>query len=209
MQRPHTCLTGGLSHWVYEGRFIVSKSLLRFAPVLISAALIAGCTSADPRAVLSPNRSDQPAAIDTALDSTVVQGACPAVLLREGTAYYTTYAKGGNGDPAKVIHQASISDTTRQCRVSGDQMIVTVVVSGRVVGGPQAKTGEVSLPLRVAVLDDETVLYSELQKHPVAIVEGGPAEQFIYTNASVQFPVSASRSAKIYAGFDPGPYNTK
>lgn len=208
MQRPHTCLTGGLSHWVYEGRFIVSQSLLRFAPVLISAALIAGCTSADPRAVLSPNRPDQPAAVDAVLDATVVQGACPAVLLREGTAYYTTYAKGGNGDPAKVIHQASITDRTRQCRVSGDQMIVTVVVTGRVVGGPQAKSGEVKLPLRVVALDGETVLYSELQKQPVMITEGGPAEQFIYTDANVTFPVSASRSVKLYAGFDPGPYNT-
>lgn len=191
-----------------EGRYIVSKSLLRFAPVLISAALIAGCTSADPRAVLSPGDGGQQPAIDAATNSAVVQGACPAVTLREGTAYYTTYAKGGDGDPAKVIHQASISDTTRQCRISGDQMTITVVVSGRVVGGPAAKSGEVNLPLRVAVLDGETVLYSELQKHPVIIAEGGPAEQFIYTNASVTLPVSASRSAKLYAGFDPGPYNT-
>ncbi|MEM5473695.1 hypothetical protein WNZ14_18340 [Hoeflea sp. AS60] len=187
----------------------MSQSLLRFAPVLISAALIAGCTSADPRSVLSPGGGDKQPTIDAASNSAVVQGACPAVSLREGTAYYTTYSKGGDGDPAKVIHQASISDTTRQCRISGDQLTVTVVVSGRVVGGPQAKTGDVNLPLRVVVLDGETVLYSELQKYAVAIAEGGPAEQFIYTNANVTFPVSASRTAKIYAGFDPGPYNTK
>jgi len=181
----------------------VSQILLRFAPVVFSAALIAGCTSADPRSVLSPNGANQQAA-----QPAVVQGACPAVILREGTAYYTTYSTGGDGDPAKVIHQASISDTTRQCQISGDQMIMTVVVSGRVVGGPQAKTGPVNLPFRVVALDGETVLYSELQKHPVSLVEGGPAEQFIYTNATVTFPVSASRTAKLYAGFDPGPYNT-
>jgi hypothetical protein len=189
--------------------FIVSQSLLRFAPVLFSAALIAGCTSADPRSVLGSAGTNQQPAIDAATNAAVVQGACPAVTLREGTAYYTTYSKGGDGDPAKVIHQASIADTTRQCRISGDQMIITVVVSGRVVGGPQAKTGVVDLPLRVVALDGETVLYSELQKHPVSLVEGGPAEQFIYTNASVTFPASASRTAKLYAGFDPGPYNTR
>ena len=186
----------------------MSQSLLRFAPVLISAALIAGCTSADPRSVLSPGGAGQQPTIDAVTESAVVQGACPAVLLREGTAYFTTFTKGGNGDPAKLIHQASITDRTRQCRVSGDQMIVTVVVTGRVVGGPQAKSGEVSLPLRVVAIDGETVLYSELQKQPVRITEGGPAEQFIYTNANVTFPVSASRSVKLYAGFDPGPYNT-
>lgn len=176
--------------------------MLRFAPVLVSAALIAGCTSADPRSALNPGDANQQAA-----EPAVIQGACPAVTLREGTAYYTTYAKGGDGDPAKVIHQASIADTTRQCRVSGDQMIMTVVVSGRVVGGPASKSGTVELPVRVVALDGETVLYSELQKLPVTITEGGPAEQFIFTNAGVTFPVSASRSVKLYAGFDPGPYN--
>jgi len=193
-------------HRVNEGRYIVSKNLLRFAPVLISAALIAGCNSVDPRAVLGGG--SQQAAVDPATNAEVVQGACPVVTLREGTAYYTSYVKGGDGDPAKVIHQASISDTTRQCRISGDQMIVTVVVSGRVVTGPAGKAGEVNVPLRVAVVDGENVLYSELQKQPVIIAQGGAAEQFIFTNANVSFPASASRTAKLYAGFDPGPYNT-
>lgn len=188
-------------HWVNEGRFIVSQSMLRFAPVLISAALIAGCTSADPRAALAPGNGNQQASAEPA----VIQGACPAVSLREGTAYYTTYAKGGDGDPTKIVHQASISDTTRQCRVSGDQIIMTVVVTGRVVGGPAVKTGIVELPLRVVAVDGETVLYTELQKHPVSVAEGGPAEQFIYTNAAVTFPMSAAGTAKLYAGFDPGP----
>lgn len=194
--------------WVNEGRYIVSQNLLRFAPVLFCAGLFAGCTSADPRAALSPGADSQQGAVDAVTGSEVVQGVCPAVTLREGTAYYTSYAKGGDGDAEKVIHQASISDTTRQCRISGDQMIITVVVSGRVVTGPAGKTGEVSLPIRVAVLDGENVLYSELQKQPVAVAAGGPAAQFIYTNATVSFPASASRSAKLYAGFDPGPYNT-
>jgi hypothetical protein len=122
-----------------------------------------------------------------ATDVAVVQGACPEVLLREGTAYYTTYAKGGDGDPAKVIHQASISDTTRQCRISGDQLVVTVVVTGRVVGGPEAKSGEVNLPLRVVALDGETVLYSELQKQPVVMTAGG-------RRSSSSTPMPASRS---------------
>ena len=179
---------------------------MRFVPVLIGAGLIAGCTSADPRAVLNPG-GDQPK-VDPVTNSEVVQGACPQVSLREGTAYYRTYAKGGDGDPTKVINQASISDTTRQCRLSGDQIIVTVAVSGRVVTGPAGKSGTVEVPVRVAVVEGDNVLYSELQKYPVTIVEGMPAEQFIYTNAGVTFPATASRTAKLYVGFDPGPYNT-
>ncbi|WP_290892787.1 hypothetical protein [Hoeflea sp.] len=186
----------------------MSDRLLRFVPVLMGAALIAGCTSADPRAVLNPGSGAQQAVIDPVTNSEVIQGACPQVTLREGTAYYTQFAKGGDGDPEKIIHQASISDTTRQCRISGDQVIMTVAVSGRVVAGPAAKAGTVEVPVRVAVLEGETVLYSELQKHPVTILEGMPAEQFVYTNAAVTFPATASRTAKLYVGFDPGPYNT-
>ncbi len=186
----------------------MSDRLLRFIPVLIGVAMIAGCTSADPRAVLNPGGANQQVPVDPATNMEVVQGNCPQVILREGTAYYRKYAKGGDGDPAKIIHQASISDTTRQCRISGDQMIVTVVASGRVVAGPAAKPGTVEVPVRVAVLDGENVLYSELQKQPVTILEGMPAEQFIFTNANVSFPASSSRTAKLYVGFDPGPYNT-
>ncbi|AKI01468.1 hypothetical protein IMCC20628_02773 [Hoeflea sp. IMCC20628] len=186
----------------------MSKRLLRFIPVLIGAAAIAGCTSSDPRAVLNPGVSDQQTAVDPATNLPVVQGACPQIILREGTAYYTRYAKGGDGDATKVMHQASITDTTRQCRISGDQMIITVVASGRVVSGPAGKAGTVEIPVRVAVVDGETVLYSELQKQPVILLEGMPAEQFIFTNASVAFPASAASSAKLYVGIDPGPYNT-
>lgn len=189
----------------YKGRLIVPNNVLRRVPVFLGLALLAGCTSAN---VLDPGAASRQPAVDPATQAEVVQGSCPQVVLREGTAYYRTYAKGGDGDPAKVIHQASISDTTRQCRISGDQMIVTVVASGRVVAGPAGNFGNVDLPVRVAVLNGETVLYSELQKQPVTLAEGAPASQFIFTNANVTFPVSASRSAKLFIGFDPGPYNT-
>lgn len=186
----------------------MSHRFLRFVPALIATALIAGCTSADPRAVLNLGSNAQQTSVDAVTNSPVVQGTCPQVILREGTAYYTTYAKRGEGDRTKIIHQAAIDNTTRQCRVNGDQMIATVVASGRVVAGPLAKPGAVELPIRVAVLDGDTVLYSELRKMPVTLLEGMPAEQFIFTNAEVAFPASASGAAKLYIGFDPGPYNT-
>ncbi|OCW55635.1 hypothetical protein AWJ14_06515 [Hoeflea olei] len=182
--------------------------MLRFVPALLSAALIAGCTSADPRAVLNSGAKGQQAAIDPVTNAEVIQGTCPQVYLREGTAYFTKYAKGGDGDASKVMHQASLSDTTRQCRVSGDQMIVTVAASGRVVTGPAGKAGTVEVPIRVAVSEGDNVLYSDLQKFPVTVLEGMPAEQFIFTNANVTFPAAKAGAVKLYVGFDPGPYNT-
>lgn len=187
---------------------MVSHSTLRFVPVLLGAALIAGCTSADPGAILNSGANTQQPAIDAVTNAAVVQGACPQIQLREGTAFYRTYEKGGDGDPSKVIYQASIADTTRQCMVNGGQITATVVASGRVVAGPAGKAGQVDVPVRVAVIDGENVLYSELQKQPVLLPENQPTAQFVFTNAAVTFPATASRTAKIYIGFDPGPYDT-
>jgi hypothetical protein len=186
----------------------VSQSKLRIVPALLGAALIAGCTGTNPGAVLNPGTIDAQPAIDSVTNAAVVQGTCPQVELREGTAVYRSFVKGGDGDPAKIIHQGSIVDTTRQCRVNGDQMFVTVVASGRLIAGPAGKSGQVDLPIRVAVVEGENVLYSELTKQPVMLPEGQPTTQFVFTNTAVAFPATSSGRAKILVGFDPGPYNT-
>lgn len=186
----------------------MSDKFLRFLPALFAVALIAGCTSTDTENVLNPSG---PTAVDAATQSLVVQGKCPDVALREGTAYFSTYAKGGekDKDPSKVLQQASIADTTRQCRLSGDQMIMTVVASGRLVAGPAGGPGTVELPVRVVVLDGDNVLYSELQRQSVALPEGTLTTQFVVTNSQVTFPATSAGTAQVFIGFDPGPYNTK
>ncbi|PWW01889.1 hypothetical protein DFR52_102553 [Hoeflea marina] len=186
----------------------MSDKFPRFLPAIFAVALVAGCTSTDTENVLNPRGQT---AVDAATQSQVVQGKCPAVALREGTAYFSTYAKGGekDKDPSKVMQQASIADTTRQCRVSGDQMIMTVVASGRLVAGPAGGAGSVELPVRVVVLEGETVLYSELQRQAVTLPEGTLTTQFVVTNSEVTFPAASAGSARVFIGFDPGPYNTK
>jgi hypothetical protein len=173
---------------------------------LAVAALVAGCSAGDAAKVLTPTQSGP--AVDPVTQAPVVQGACPKVDLREGTAYFTTYAKGGDKDPSKVVRQASITETTRQCRTDGTQLIMTVQASGRVVAGPAGGPGDIELPIRVVVTEGDTVLYSELQKQTVTLPQGEPTAQFLFTNSTVAIPASSSRTAKVMVGFDPGPYNT-
>lgn len=173
---------------------------------LATAALAAGCTAGGVSKVLTPTAQEP--AVDPVTQAAVVQGACPKVNLREGTAYFTVYAKGGDKDPEKIVRQASIADTTRQCRTDGAQIVMTVQASGRVVAGPAGGPGDIELPIRVVVMDGENVLYSELQKQVVTLPQGEPTAQFLYTNAAVAIPATASRSASVMVGFDPGPYNT-
>jgi len=139
----------------------------------------------------------------------VIQAACPPVMLRDGTASYRTYAKGGKDDPTKVVYQASLADTTRQCVQSADSLTVTVVAQGRVVAGPAGGPGKLTMPIRVAATDGEKTLYSELTQYPVEIPTGSTTTQFVFTKADVTLPAGAGSDAKIFVGFDEGPQKAK
>jgi hypothetical protein len=132
-------------------------------------------------------------------------GYCPRVQLREGTAYFTTYAKGGEDDPAKIVYQTSISDVTRSCSRANGMLTLKVAVAGRVVPGPAGGPGTVTMPIRVAVLRGEEVLYSELHKHAVAVGEGSGATQFLFANPDITMPIPEQGTIQVFAGYDEGP----
>lgn len=133
---------------------------------------------------------------------------CPQIILREGTAFFNTYTAGNDGDASEVIYQASIKDQTRTCKYRNGQLFMTVAVAGRVVAGPQGAAGEVSLPIRVAIVQGGNPVYSELGRLPVSVQPTAGATQFLYTNDQIVLPEPAERNLVIYIGFDEGPYDT-
>lgn len=185
----------------YVTRSVVALSLV---------AVLAGCNTDNPNAALSPGATPttgNPAAADPAQPSpAVVQANCPAIVLRDGTASYRTYAKGGKDKPDQVVYQASLADTTRACVLSADgNLTIKVVVQGRLVGGPAGKAGTVSLPIRVAVTDGDKVLYSELTQFNATLADVAQPTQFIFTKDNVTVPSGLGSLAKVYVGFDEGP----
>jgi len=161
--------------------------------------VIAGCNKTDTGGAIDAGGS---AAAPT---PAVIQGACPQVYLLDGTANYRTYAKGAKDDPTKIVYQASLADTTRQCVQNESQLVMTVVVQGRVVAGPAGGAGTVNLPIRVAATDGKNTLYSELTQYPVEVPTGVGTTQFIFTKAQITLPAGAGDFAKVYVGFDEGP----
>lgn len=166
-------------------------------------AIVTGCNQTDKTTDLGVSSGQQAASQQPA----VIQGACPQVYLREGTAVHRTYAKGAKDDPQKLIYQATLAATTRQCVQTANELKVTVLAQGRIVSGPAGNPGAVTLPIRVAASDGENTLYSNLNKFSVTIPAEGTA-QFVFTEANVVIPGGAGSFAKIYVGFDEGPYNT-
>src|SRR5690606_33186198 len=136
---------------------------------------------------------------------------CPQISLREGTAFFNTYAKAGRDDTSeerqRIIYQASITDATRACRYEGDRLNLTVAVAGKVVLGPKGKPGTITMPIRIAVVQGDEVIYSQLHRHKAEVAAGG-ATQYVLSDPNISIPAPTVRNVRILVGFDEGPYNT-
>ncbi len=183
---------------------------VRVAATISIMALVAGCNSSNGLGGLQIGQNEKAEAeqgVDPKLGAKVVQGSCPRITLRDGTAYLRKYERGGEDDPEKVLFQAAIADTTRQCSITGDQMTINVVVAGRAAAGPAGKPGTIKMPIRVVVLENNSnrVLYSELTDFETTLPEGNPTTQFLFSKPDVTIPIADSRRVRVFVGFDEGP----
>jgi hypothetical protein len=184
-------------------RFSVVDSKVMPGALLAGFILaVAGCQSGDSGSVLSAGTADAPPPKVKESDLT---GFCPRVVLREGTAYFNTYAKGGDGDATKVIYQASIADVTRGCKRDAGMLNLDVAVAGKIVPGPLGAVGKITMPIRIAVVQGTNVLFSELYKHEVAVSDPSAASQFVFQAPTIPIPDPTDRNVQIFAGYDEGP----
>ena len=130
---------------------------------------------------------------------------CPRVTLREGTAIYRSYEKKAEEDPTKLVYQASLSDVTRSCTYSPGTIVVNVALAGKVVPGPLAKPGVVTMPIRVVATRGGEVVYSQLHNFPVTLDRATGATQFIFNDPGVTVPSIEDGTLQIFAGYDEGP----
>lgn len=194
-----------------EGVSIVSVMVSRGVLAASLLMVLSGCNAGNPGGVLG-SAADKPAAAPAADPAAnvaaAVQGFCPPITLRDGTAYHRVYAKGAKDDATKIVYQASLADTTRSCTRSETGMTITAMVQGRLVAGPEGKAGQVTLPIRVAVTDGDKVIYSELTQFPVTLTDVAQASQFVFTK-DVPVPPDVGGLTKVHVGFDEGPVKKK
>lgn len=164
--------------------------------------VLSGCNSGSLSSGLGlPQSQPGNAAAAAAAQQAVVQGFCPQISLRDGTAFYRTYARGKDGDAEQVVFQASLADTTRSCTRTDTTLTINALVQGRLVAGPQGKAGSINLPVRVTVMDGDQEVSSEVEQYPVALADVNTPTQFIYSRA-VTVPSSVSGMARVFIGFD-------
>ena len=179
------------------------RRLVQYPALSIFIAVAAGCQSGDTAKVL--DTGDQPKPAQQKVTEAELRGFCPRVTLRDGTAYFNTYARGGQDDPTKVVYQASISDVSRACTTTDGLLTMKVAVAGRVVPGPAFAAGTIDMPIRIVAVHGSEVLYSQIHHYKVNISDPTAATQFIFSDPDVSFALPADRAVQVYAGYDEGP----
>lgn len=193
----------------------VQAGMLRGVALAAVLLAVAGCNTPTTTPFDKGNKApgmEKPSTAQGA-PAPVVTGTCPQIALREGTAFLRKGGTGKNGepgDPAKLQYQASLADTTRQCTMDETGATkVMVQAQGRLVLGPSGKAGKFTLPIRVAVVDGDQTVYSELVKFNVELAAGQPSGQFLFQKDGIVLPAGTGATARVFMGFDEGPYNTK
>lgn len=162
---------------------------------------VTGCQSSD-GGILGVGGKTEPKPDDVKLRTSQLNAYCPTLTLRDGTAYFNTYAKGGQDDASKIIYQASISDLTRDCTRANGTLTMDVAVAGKVVPGPLGTAGSITMPIRIVVMRGTDVLYSQLHQYKVQVSDTSAATQFVFKDAGVSVPEPTARNYQVFAGFD-------
>lgn len=170
--------------------------------------VVAGCQSGG-SGLLGMGDKQVPAQPDPQAEATVLaselRSYCPNVTLREGTAFFNNYAGGGQDDQTKLIYQAAIDNVTRNCSNTNGMLTMNVAAAGRVVPGPLAKAGAVTMPIRVAVTQGDQVLYSQLHQYKVQMADSSTATQFVFNDPNVSVPMPSAKNYQVFIGYDEGP----
>lgn len=179
--------------------------LPQLAACVATAVLVSACQSGNPLSALGGGGASSTAPVAETVAVEDLRAFCPQVSLREGTSSFRTYQQGGDGDASRVIYQAAIADVTRSCSYNGSQVTMNVAVAGRIVPGPQGRTGAITMPIRIAVVRGEDVVYTQLHQYPVQVNDLAGATQFVFNDPNVTFELPPDRGVRVFAGFDEGP----
>ena len=177
----------------------VSRGVVAVSLIMV----LSGCNAGSLGGGLGLSSSEPAAATPAAAPAqqAFVQGFCPQISLRDGTAVYRSYARGKEGDAEQVVFQASLADSTRSCARTESTLTVNALIQGRLVSGPQGKAGTINLPVRVTVTDGGQEVFNELEQYPVSLADVNTPTQFVYTKA-INVPGNVSGMTRVFIGFE-------
>lgn len=137
---------------------------------------------------------------------------CPLIDIRQGAATLTIPppSPDGSNDAMSLKYQGTFVRAARDCKVAAGQLVMKIGIEGRIIVGPAGGPGEVSVPLRIAVVDQPTstpkTIFTKLIIIPVAVTSADTGATFTHIEDNVAFPLPTSAELDnyiVYIGFDP------
>ncbi|MBY0533023.1 MAG: hypothetical protein K2P86_13725 [Xanthobacteraceae bacterium] len=131
---------------------------------------------------------------------------CPSAAIRQGAG---AWAQNAGAGPTNVRYQASIVQIARECALLGSTMTIKVGVEGRLVVGPKGGPGSVTVPLRIALVQEgpqPRPIVSKFYGVQVNVTQGSTQVPFTQVEDDLTFPLPADKNLDkyvIYVGFDP------
>jgi hypothetical protein len=134
---------------------------------------------------------------------------CPDVQIRQGASTYSQSAQDNGSAALSTRFQASFVRFARECALHGANVTLKVGVEGRVILGPAGTPGEVTLPVRLAVVKEginPQTIWTKFYEVPVTLAPGQENVTFTHVEEDMTFPMPPGNQFDqyvIYAGFDP------
>lgn len=131
---------------------------------------------------------------------------CPGATIRQGAS---AWAQSDGPGPTNVRYQANIVQIARECAVLGSTMTIKVGIEGRLIVGPKGAPGTVTVPMRVALVQEgpqPRPIVSKFYAVQVSVPQGATQVPFTQVEDDLTFPLPADKNLDkyvIYVGFDP------
>jgi len=138
---------------------------------------------------------------------------CPDVVVLEGTGASQAYA-GSPPSNTNLRYQYALTDTARECKVEGDELVLKIGVAGKVLLGPAGTPGNFSVPVRMAILHetDNAPITSKLYQAAVTVKPSESEAAFTIVSEPLRVPFireHAEQDYTIKVGIDEGPGTEK
>lgn len=134
---------------------------------------------------------------------------CPGVTVRSGAATLAVNTPGADPSATNLRFQATVSQTARECAVSGGNMTMRIGIQGRVILGPAGTPGKIEVPMRLALVREGVeprTIWTKLYRVPVTLSPGETNVAFVQVEEGMTFPVPGREDLEayvVYVGFDP------
>jgi hypothetical protein len=177
-------------------------SALTSIALVLGGVALAGCASTSQTTASKTNP-------DGSISSNKVANSdidCPAMQVRSGAS---TWQVPAGSTTTNLHYQGSLGQLARECAVLGDSMTIKVGVEGRVLVGPKGTPGNISVPLRIALVQEGSQprpVWSKFYSIPVNVPPGQTQITFTHVEDDLTFAIPSSRDISgyvIYVGYDP------